>query len=141
MKMGHYQNVTGKLKFPETLSKEAREKLEALLDPYIEYKIYIEEEKYTNDEYMDLEIGYGNDLVWNGGSSGKSVMSHNTINHLIKLMKEEFPEFVLTGSMKVIDLEMFKDHYFIDMIDNVAVKVPIEMIRKGSVCKHCGKEI
>lgn len=137
--MGHYQNVTGELNFPDTLSKEAIQKLEELLDPDIEYEIV--GEKYTFAQYMDLELDYLNRIVWNGGCSGKSEMSHNTINHLIKLMKEDFPDFSLTGSMRVIDLEDFPDHYFIDMIDNVAVKVPLEMIRKGSVCKHCGKEI
>ena len=127
--MGHYQNVTGELKFPKNISKDMLEKLESILDPDIKYEIYSIEEKCSDDEYMDLEI-YSNCIAWNGGHCGKSVMSHNTINHLIKLMKEDFPEFTLTGSMRVLDLENFEDHYFIDMIDNVAIKVPAILVRK-----------
>lgn len=136
--MGHYQKVIGELEFPDTLSKEARNKLKALLDPNTEYNIYNEDDDKTYSEYMDL-FTYRNKIIWQSGDIfGKSVMSHNTINHLIKLMTKDFPEFTLTGSLRVYDMTEF-EHYDIDMIDNVAVKVPIEIIRKGSVCNYCGK--
>lgn len=147
--MGYDTQFKGELKFTTELTRNQLRKINTLLGEDCREHPEWNRQDLT---HIDLELseyfvglkGNGSEktydfvgLKWNG--SEKTYDLVEKVNLIIEEMQKEFPNFGLTGELKAQGADI-DDRWYLKIIDNKAIKVPVEVTGKKITCPHCGEE-
>lgn len=132
--MGYSTQFNGGLLFAKELKATELAYLKTILGE--DCRAHPEWEAGTNMTYMDFEFNDNfSGLRWNGAE--KSYDMEEKVDLIIRLMKEKFGDFELTGFLAAQG-EDASDRWTLKMENNKAVKVPIPMATDEIKCPECG---